>query len=236
MSWPPWSTSAALSCGDDRRDAGEQCDGGTGCTAACECSPGYRVSPFKTDTSCQVALSTCENGVLDLREQCDGGVGCDACVCQDGYAPQSNTDCAPLIVDDGVKSFAEVCDGTEGCSGNRCEPGYDLDPLHPELECQPLGMHIIEPDPLPPPVVDTEEPVVMITTPLDGQAISPKTTYSIVVTATDNVGVDRVEIAINGDPCRVVPPIDDEYSCTWRSPGARNKTYTITARATATEA
>src|SRR5687767_13538193 len=76
---------------------------------------------------------------------------------------------------------------------------------------------------------DTVPPTVSITSPANGSIVARKSTVTISATASDNVGVTRVEFLVNGAlQCTdtAVP-----YNCNWRVPAAPNKTYQLQARA-----
>ena len=76
---------------------------------------------------------------------------------------------------------------------------------------------------------DTTPPTVAITNPADGATVVRKSTVSIAATATDNVGVVRVEFLINGNlQCT---DTSAPYNCSWKVPNPMNRTYQIQARA-----
>jgi len=52
---------------------------------------------------------------------------------------------------------------------------------------------------------------------------------TITATASDNVGVTRVDFLVNG--ALQCSDTTAPYSCVWRVPAAMNKTYTLQARA-----
>lgn len=64
-------------------ELGEQCDGGEGCAANCQCETGYvPTSPIS------IHCSLCGNGVVDEGEECDGTEGClTNCMCGGDYKP-----------------------------------------------------------------------------------------------------------------------------------------------------
>ena len=76
---------------------------------------------------------------------------------------------------------------------------------------------------------DNIAPTVSITNPTNGALVTRKSTVTIAATASDNVGVTRVDFLVNG----AVQCTDTTapYSCNWRVPGAPNKTYQLQARA-----
>lgn len=77
--------------------------------------------------------------------------------------------------------------------------------------------------------VDNIAPTVSITSPANLAIVARKSNVTITATASDNVGVTRVDFLVNG----AVQCSDTTapYSCTWRVPGAMNKTYQLLARA-----
>jgi glucose/arabinose dehydrogenase len=76
---------------------------------------------------------------------------------------------------------------------------------------------------------DTTAPTVSITSPADGASVARRSTVTITATASDNVGVTRVEFSVNG----AVQCTDTTapYSCNWLVPNTRNVTYQLQARA-----
>ena len=77
--------------------------------------------------------------------------------------------------------------------------------------------------------VDNIPPTVSITSPANGATVARKATVTIAATASDNVGVTRVDFLVNG----AVQCTDTTapYSCNWRVPAAPNKAYQLQARA-----
>jgi glucose/arabinose dehydrogenase len=76
---------------------------------------------------------------------------------------------------------------------------------------------------------DNIPPTVSITNPANGAIIARKANLTITATASDNVGVTRVEFLVNG--ALQCTDTNAPYSCNWRVPGAANKTYQLQARA-----
>ena len=76
---------------------------------------------------------------------------------------------------------------------------------------------------------DNIAPTVAITNPADGATVARKSNVTLTATATDNVGVTRVEFLVNG----AVQCTDTAapYSCVWRVPNPMNRTHQIQARA-----
>jgi len=83
--------------------------------------------------------------------------------------------------------------------------------------------------PTPTPLPDPISPSVSITSPANGSTIAARSTVAIQTTASDNIGVTRVEFYVNNSlNCS---DIASPYTCFWKVPGAKKKTYTITVRA-----
>ena len=76
---------------------------------------------------------------------------------------------------------------------------------------------------------DNIAPTVSITNPANGANVTRRTTITITATASDNVGVTRVEFLVDGAlQCTdTVAP----YSCNWKVPNTPNRTYQLSARA-----
>ena len=75
---------------------------------------------------------------------------------------------------------------------------------------------------------DNIAPTVAITSPADGASVTRRTTVTITATASDNVGVTRVEFLING--ALQCTDTTAPYSCNWNVPNTRNATYQLQAR------
>ena len=76
---------------------------------------------------------------------------------------------------------------------------------------------------------DNIPPTVSIASPLNGSIVARKAIITIAATASDNVGVARVEFLVNG--ALQCSDVSAPYSCNWRVPSPPNKTYQIQARA-----
>lgn len=76
---------------------------------------------------------------------------------------------------------------------------------------------------------DTTPPTVAVTNPANNAIVVRRTTVTITATASDNVGVTRVEFRVNG----VLRCTDTTapYSCNWSVPNLRNTTFQLQARA-----
>ena len=87
----------------------------------------------------------------------------------------------------------------------------------------------ITPQPSPTPILDTQPPVVTITSPLNGSTVIRGSTVNITTTASDNVGISKVEFYINNGLKYTdsAPP----YSYSWKVTGKKSATYTIVAKA-----
>ena len=76
---------------------------------------------------------------------------------------------------------------------------------------------------------DTTPPTVALTNPVDGATVSRSSVVAMAATASDNVGVTRVEFLVDGSTiCTDTAAL---YSCSWSVPRKGNPTYTIEARA-----
>ena len=76
---------------------------------------------------------------------------------------------------------------------------------------------------------DNVAPTVAITNPANTAMVARKSNVTITATASDNVGVARVDFLVNN----VLQCSDTTapYSCVWRVPNAKNRTYQIQGRA-----
>ena len=79
------------------------------------------------------------------------------------------------------------------------------------------------------PTGDTTAPTVSITNPADGSTVPRKGNVTVTATASDNVGVARVEFFVKG--VLQCTDVSAPYSCNWRVNSAPNKTYQLQARA-----
>ena len=76
---------------------------------------------------------------------------------------------------------------------------------------------------------DTISPSVSITNPANGSSIARRSTVTIAASASDNVGVTKVEFYINGSI--ICTDAVSPYNCVWKVPNKRNAGYTIQAKA-----
>jgi len=76
---------------------------------------------------------------------------------------------------------------------------------------------------------DTTAPTVSITSPANNADVARRSTVTITATASDNVGVTRVEFTVNG--ALQCTDTTAPYSCNWSVPNTRNQTYQLQARA-----
>ena len=76
---------------------------------------------------------------------------------------------------------------------------------------------------------DNIPPTVSINNPANGSIVARKANVTITATASDNIGVARVEFLVNG--ALQCTDTTASYSCAWRVPAAPNKTYQLQARA-----
>ena len=75
---------------------------------------------------------------------------------------------------------------------------------------------------------DTTAPTVSITAPADGSYVTRKSTVTITASASDNIGVTKVEFYVNG--ALVCTDTSADYSCAWKVPTG-SKTYRLDAKA-----
>jgi chitinase len=78
-------------------------------------------------------------------------------------------------------------------------------------------------------IPDTAPPAVTITSPLDGASVQKNSTVTISATASDNVGVSKMEFYINGKV--TCSDTTSPYTCPWKVPGASGRTYQLQAKA-----
>eukprot|EP00727_Mastigamoeba_balamuthi_P014593 m51a1_g9759 hypothetical protein (799) ;mRNA; r:1616317-1619273 len=116
-------------CGNNRTEEfgtpSEQCDGGYGCDAQCQCLPGY--SP--TSPRRQGCVEVCGDSIVVGDEQCDKGLFCNAstCQCVPGHYPYAArqgfcTGCGNGVLD---AAHNESCDGGDGCDAEcHCLQGW----------------------------------------------------------------------------------------------------------------
>jgi len=76
---------------------------------------------------------------------------------------------------------------------------------------------------------DTTRPTVSITSPINGSNVTRNTTVTISASASDNVGVTRVEFYVNN--VLTCSDATSPYSCAWRVPTPNNRTYSLLAKA-----
>ena len=76
---------------------------------------------------------------------------------------------------------------------------------------------------------DSTPPTVSIDSPANGSIVARKANVTIAASASDNVGVARVEFLVKG--ALQCTDVSAPYSCNWRVPSAPNKTYQLQARA-----
>jgi chitinase len=79
------------------------------------------------------------------------------------------------------------------------------------------------------PAADAEMPSVTITSPASGAFVTKKSTVPIGATASDNIGVTRVEFYVNGQ--LTCSDVTGAYTCDWKVPAAPGRTYQLQAKA-----
>lgn len=76
---------------------------------------------------------------------------------------------------------------------------------------------------------DAEKPVVSITSPQNGSRVTKRSTVQIAVSATDNVGVSKVEIYINNKLASTLQ--NSPYTYNWKVPSGKSRTFSLQAKA-----
>jgi chitinase len=79
------------------------------------------------------------------------------------------------------------------------------------------------------PAADSTPPTVAITSPAGGALVPKKSTVTINATASDNVGVTRVEFYVNGQ--LTCSDTAASSTCAWKVPAAPGRTYQLQAKA-----
>jgi hypothetical protein len=79
------------------------------------------------------------------------------------------------------------------------------------------------------PVGDTTPPDIAITSPADGASVRRKSATTISATASDEVGMIKVEFYVNGS--LLCTDNTRPYNCTWRVPAASGRSYQLQAKA-----
>lgn len=93
----------------------------------------------------------------------------------------------------------------------------------------PFPTPTLAPTPVPTPAPDTINPSVSITFPINGSTVRKNSNVTIQATASDNVGVSKVEFYVAGSI--VCTDTAAPYSCVWRVPKPPRVTYSIQAKA-----
>jgi hypothetical protein len=78
-------------------------------------------------------------------------------------------------------------------------------------------------------VSDVTPPTAAITFPTDGSRVARRSTVTITATASDNVGVLKVEFYVNGG--LLSTDTTAPYAASWRVPNARGRTYSLQTKA-----
>lgn len=76
---------------------------------------------------------------------------------------------------------------------------------------------------------DTQAPVVTITSPLDNQTVGRGSTVTVVMNASDNEGVVKVDLTIDKDSNTVCTATATPFSCDWSVPNKPNTQYILKA-------
>jgi hypothetical protein len=83
--------------------------------------------------------------------------------------------------------------------------------------------------PTTPPSGDQELPMVSITSPMTGTVLSRGSTITVLASATDNIGVTKVEF-FEGNSLKCMDSTAP-YSCSWKLPKKPNASYSLSAKA-----
>lgn len=75
--------------------------------------------------------------------------------------------------------------------------------------------------------LDTTPPAIALTNPLNGSTVTRKSRVTISATASDNVGVRRVEFYVNGSILCSITALP--YNCPWTVPAGKPRSYTVMA-------
>ncbi len=95
----------------------------------------------------------------------------------------------------------------------------------PTIGLSPTNTPIPSPTPS---LTDHTSPTVTISSPLAGSTVAVRSNVNIQATASDNIGVARTEFYVNGT--LTCSDTSSPYSCSWKVPGAKNKSYSISAK------
>jgi hypothetical protein len=103
-----------------------------------------------------------------------------------------------------------------------------LSGVYPQTTTTPTPSPTNALTPTPTLVPDTTSPTVNITNPLNGSTVKHRTTVTITASASDNVGVSKVEFSVNNS--LLCTDTTTPYTCAWSVSAKRGLTYTITAK------
>ncbi len=143
--------SAAVSCGDGKRNGTEACDGADLGGASCATAVGQGATgslTCKADCSLDVsACRYCGDGVVTSPESCDGGVGAATCASVVGTGSTGTLACSslckfdsagctpPASCGDGVINAGESCDGPS-LGANTCATATGKPAATGDLACK----------------------------------------------------------------------------------------------------
>jgi chitinase len=133
-----------------------------------------------------------------------------------GYAPGSYS----LSVDAGNSTTAALSGLDQGRTYYFAATAYDVDGYESAFSNE-VSYTV--------PVADPGAPSVTITSPADGALVQRKSTVTISATASDNVGVSRVEFYVNGQ--LACSDATGAYTCAWKVPAASRRIYQMQAKA-----
>lgn len=158
-----------------------------------------------------------------------------------GVAPNTQ---APSILyaNSTLANFHDITTGSNGlCSTIMCKAvsGFDgptglgtpngILGFGPVLFASPTPTPTPTSTPIPTPPADTVAPVVTITSPSDGSTVRRNSGLTIRASASDNVGVTKVEFYINNS--LLSTDTASPYRASWTVPSTRNVKYILAAKA-----
>jgi hypothetical protein len=77
--------------------------------------------------------------------------------------------------------------------------------------------------------IDTSPPTVTMTSPTNGQTVAIRSTITLAATASDNIGVNKVQFYLNNTFIKGCSDTSAPYSCSWKVPAQKGKTYQFSA-------
>ena len=199
-------------------------------------------TPIPTPTPTPTPIPDTTSPTVSVTTPADGSVVSGSVNIQANASDNVGLSTISIFIDGSVVTVCSVSGTTSSCSytwdstavanGNHTIQAKALDSSSNLGESTIITVNvnntIATPTPNPNPS-DTTPPTVSIIQPLDGTIVPRNTTVTIQASASDNVAVSKVEFLVNNSlKCTsTVTP----YTCSWKVPGKRGATYTITAKA-----